>query len=49
MIQEQTVRDLAQAYLEGGTGFVVDVRVREGNVIGILLDDDEGTSISKCI
>jgi len=49
VIQEQTVRDLAQAYLEGGTGFVVDVRVREGNVIGILLDDDEGTSISKCI
>jgi ribosome maturation factor RimP len=49
VIQEQTIRDLAQSYLEGGAGFVVDVRVREGNVISILLDDDEGTSIAKCI
>jgi ribosome maturation factor RimP len=49
VIQEQNVRDLAKAYLEGGTGFVVDVRVSEGNAISILLDDDEGTSIAKCI
>jgi ribosome maturation factor RimP len=27
----------------------VDVRVSEGNAISILLDDDEGTSIAKCI
>ena len=43
------IRDLSKAYLEGGAGFVVDVRVSEGNAISILLDDDEGTSISKCI
>ena len=49
MIQEQNVLNLAKAYLEGGTGFVVDVRVSEGNAISILLDDDEGTSIAKCI
>lgn len=49
MIQEQHVRNLAKVYLEGGTGFVVDVRVSEGNAISILLDDDEGTSIAKCI
>ena len=28
---------------------MVDVRVSEGNAISILLDDDEGTSIAKCI
>ena len=27
----------------------MDVRVSEGNAISILLDDDEGTSIAKCI
>jgi|TARA_B100000767_G_scaffold51355_1_gene46724 ribosome maturation factor RimP len=49
VIQEKMIRDLSKAYLEGGAGFVVDVRVSEGNAISILLDDDEGTSISKCI
>jgi ribosome maturation factor RimP len=49
VIQEEMVRDLAEAHLEGSAGFVVDVRVREGNSISILLDDDEGTSIAKCI
>lgn len=49
MINANTVRTLAESHLEGGTGFIVDVRVSEGNAISILLDDDEGTSIEKCI
>lgn len=49
MINANTVRTLAENHLEGGTGFIVDVRVSEGNAISILLDDDEGTSIEKCI
>lgn len=49
MIQERTIRELAESFLTDGTGFIVDVRVREGNVISVLLDDDEGTSIEKCI
>lgn len=49
MIQERIVRELAESFLQEGTGFVVDVRVREGNAISVLLDDDQGASIEKCI
>ncbi|MAI23154.1 MAG: ribosome assembly cofactor RimP [Flavobacteriales bacterium] len=49
MINTDTVREIAEAHLLGGTGFLVDVRVRDGNVISILLDDDEGISIEKCM
>ena len=49
MINANTVRELAESHLAGGTGFLVDVRVSDGNAISILLDDDEGTSIEKCM
>ena len=49
MINANTVRELAESHLAGGTGFLVDVRVGDGNAISILLDDDEGTSIEKFI
>ena len=49
MINATTIRTLTEAHLEGGSGFLVDVRVSEGNAISILLDDDEGTSIEKCM
>ena len=49
MINAHTVRELAESHLAGGTGFLVDVRVSDGNAISILLDDDEGTSIEKCM
>lgn len=49
MIQASHIESLAEAFLEGGTGFLVGVRVSEANAISILLDDDEGTSIEKCM
>jgi ribosome maturation factor RimP len=49
LIQASTIRELAEAYLEGTSGFIVDVRVGENNAISILLDDDESTSISQCM
>ena len=49
MINATSVRELAEAHLAGGTGFIVDVRVSDGNAVSILLDDDEGTSIEKCM
>jgi len=49
MINANTVRELAETHLAGGTGFIVDVRVSDGNAISILLDDDEGISIEKCM
>lgn len=49
MISASHIQTLAKPFLEEGSGFLVDVRVREGNVISVLLDDDEGTSIEKCM
>jgi ribosome maturation factor RimP len=49
LIQASTIRQLAEAYLEGTSGFIVDVRVGESNAISILLDDDAATSISQCM
>jgi ribosome maturation factor RimP len=49
VIQESTIRQLAKAFLEGTPGFIVDVRVGEGNSISILLDDDDSTNITSCI
>lgn len=49
MISPAHIQTLAEAFLEGGTGFIVGVRVKEGNAISILLDDDQGTSIEKCM
>ncbi|MFZ9054490.1 MAG: ribosome assembly cofactor RimP [Flavobacteriales bacterium] len=49
MISASHIQTLTEAFLDGSSGFLVDIRVSEGNAISILLDDDEGTSIEKCI
>tara|TARA_B110000285_G_C15132027_1_gene624282 strand:+ start:3300 stop:3773 length:474 start_codon:yes stop_codon:yes gene_type:complete len=49
LIQASTIRQLADAYLEGTSGFIVDVRVGDSNAISILLDDDASTSINQCM
>ena len=49
LIQTSTIRQLAEAHLEGTSGFLVDVRVGERNTISILLDNDDSTNISQCM
>ena len=49
MITADTIRQLAEAHLEGTPGFLVDVRVAEGNQIRVLLDHDASTSIEDCM
>jgi len=49
MIDANQIKTIAESFLAEGSGFLVDVRVSEGNSISILLDDDEGTSIEKCM
>jgi ribosome maturation factor RimP len=49
LIQISTIRQLAEAHLEGTAGFLVDVRVGEKNAISILLDNDDSTSINQCM
>lgn len=49
MIDARTVHHLANEFLEGGSGFIVDVKVASGNVIKIDLENDERTSIEDCV
>ncbi len=49
MIRPEDIRALAEAFLEGTQGFVVDVVVRDGNAIKVFLDHDVATSIENCI
>ncbi|MGB1074911.1 MAG: ribosome assembly cofactor RimP [Flavobacteriales bacterium] len=49
MITAQQIKDLAEPFLDGTSGFLVDVQVSEGNMIKVLLDNDESTSIEDCM
>lgn len=49
MITAQQIRELAEPFLEGTPGFLVDVGVSEGNAIRVLLDNDHATSIEDCM
>ena len=49
MITAQQIRDIAEPFLEGTPGFLVDVKVSEGNAIRVLLDNDTSTSIEDCM
>ena len=49
MIDTKTIRQLANEFLEGTSGFVVDVKVASGNVIRVSLENDERTSIQDCM
>ncbi len=49
LIDKRTIKQLADEFLEGTSGFVVDVKVASGNVIKIALENDERTSIEDCM
>ena len=49
MIAINTIQKLAEGKLAEGTNFIVDISVKPGNKIIILLDNDKGVSISDCV
>lgn len=49
MINAKTVHQLANEFLDGGSGFVVDIKVASGNAIRIDLENDDRTSIEDCV
>lgn len=49
MINVKKIRQLAEDFLEGSPGFIVDVKVASGNVIRIALENDDRTSITDCV
>ncbi len=49
MITEEKVRELAEERIEGTDNFIVEIAIRPGNDILVLLDSDSSTSISDCM
>ena len=49
MIEATKIRELANEKVGKGSNYIVDVTVKSGNKITILLDNDNGISISDCV
>lgn len=49
MITEQQIKELVEQKLENSNNYVVDISVKPGNKITILLDNDKGISIDECV
>jgi ribosome maturation factor RimP len=49
MITVDKIKKLAETKIAEGTNFIVDISVKPGNKITVLLDNDNGVSISDCV
>jgi len=49
MITIDKIKKIAETKIAEGTNFIVDIKVRPGNKITILLDNDDGVSIGECV
>lgn len=49
MIDKNLIIKLAEEKLEGSDRFIVDIRVKTGNVINVTIDSDSSISIDDCI
>jgi ribosome maturation factor RimP len=49
MITEKRIQELVEEKIAGTGNYIVEVRVRPGNKINILLDNDANISISDCV
>jgi ribosome maturation factor RimP len=49
MITIDSIQKLADEKLAEGSNFIVDISVKPGNKIVILLDNDKGVSIADCV
>jgi len=49
MITIDVIKKLAEEKLAEGTNFIVDISVKPGNKIILLLDNDKGVSIADCV
>lgn len=49
MISVEKIRKLAEEKIAEGSNFIVEISVKPGNKITLLLDNDNGVSISDCV
>lgn len=49
MITVEKIQELVEAKIAEGSNFIVDIAVKPGNNIHILIDNDNGLSIKDCV
>ena len=49
MIEIEKIKKLAEEKIAESTNFIVDISIKPGNNITVLLDNDAGVSISDCV
>lgn len=49
MISVDKISKIAEEKLAEGTNFIVDIAIKSGNRITVLLDNDNGVSIGDCV
>jgi ribosome maturation factor RimP len=49
MISVEKIKEIAEEKIAQSTNFIVDISVKQGNNIVVLLDNDAGVSISDCV
>ena len=49
MIKKQTIIDLIEAHFEGSDKFIVDIKIRTGNIIEIFIDAPNHILIADCV
>jgi ribosome maturation factor RimP len=49
MITVQQIKELTHQKLANSSNYIVDINVKSGNKITILLDSDKGISIDECV
>jgi ribosome maturation factor RimP len=49
MIAEQKIKELVDQKLANTSNYVIEISVKQGNKINILLDNDKGISIDECV
>jgi len=49
MIKKQTIIELIEAHFEGSDKFIVDIKIRTGNIIEIFIDAPNHILIADCV
>lgn len=49
MIDKNELSKIVEAYLEGKSNYLVEVKIAPGNIITVEIDNDEGVNIDDCV
>jgi len=49
MIEQSLIRKIAEDFLAGSEGYLVDVKIQPGNTIVVEIDSDQSVGVEECI